>query len=120
MTEIGKHAFELAVLLLKLLEAFAVCSLHAAVLGFPLVVRGMLTPYSRQTSATAFYFLQNPNGLTFRESRFLHCRLLEGSLPEISTIRWSYSRGRLQKLGRRWMVSERVMRPQVVGKNVGS
>ncbi|WP_221277915.1 hypothetical protein, partial [Desulfovibrio intestinalis] len=31
----------------------------------------------------------------FRESRFLHCRLLEGSLPEISTMRWSYFRGRL-------------------------
>lgn len=96
--EVGKHALELAVLLLKLLEAFDVRSLHAPILGFPFVVRGLAyTVFSADIGyrAPTFSFLQNPNDLTFRESRFLHCRLLEGSLPEISTMRWSYFRGRL-------------------------
>lgn len=69
------------------------------ILGFPFVVRGLAyTVFSADIGyrAPTFWFLQNPNDLTFRESRFLHCRLLEDSLPEISTMRWSYFRGRVQ------------------------
>lgn len=50
--QVGKHLFETAVLVLKILDLFNVRGLHAAVSGLPVVVGASEIRASRQTSLT--------------------------------------------------------------------